>query len=305
MTLIGSPANGTFTTTATAGFTDNGNGTATLDPSMMPIGGPYDVTYTFTDANGCSNSVTQQVTISQVLVVNFGGLDSVYCEDAGIIQLTGSPANSNGTFTINTTSGLTDNGNGTATLDISLIPTGQTFTITYSYIDNTTGQSGSQSHNFIVYANPVVNFTGLQTTFCANDSVDMFNVTPLGGTMTASPNATGAITFNGSTYTFDPSVYPLGSTVTLTYTTTVNGCTGSSSQTVVIHPLPVATISGLSSAYCADAPAFTITGNPNSNSPAGSFTTTLSTGFTDNGNCLLYTSPSPRDATLSRMPSSA
>ena len=31
-------------------------------------------------------------------------------------------------------------------------------------------------------------------------------------------------------------------------------------------------------------------------------------GFTKNavvGNCLLYTSPSPRDATLSRMPSSA
>ena len=28
-------------------------------------------------------------------------------------------------------------------------------------------------------------------------------------------------------------------------------------------------------------------------------------GFTHNTNCLLYTSPSPRDATLSRMPSSA
>ena len=40
--------------------------------------------------------------------------------------------------------------------------------------------------------------------------------------------------------------------------------------------------------------------NPASNSLSGNFTVLSSTNF-----CLLYTSPSPRDATLSRMPSSA
>ena len=33
--------------------------------------------------------------------------------------------------------------------------------------------------------------------------------------------------------------------------------------------------------------------------------TTVTVPWTPNNNCLLYTSPSPRDATLSRMPSSA
>ena len=37
----------------------------------------------------------------------------------------------------------------------------------------------------------------------------------------------------------------------------------------------------------------------------GGFATTAITALTAQNTCLLYTSPSPRDATLSRMPSSA
>ena len=47
--------------------------------------------------------------------------------------------------------------------------------------------------------------------------------------------------------------------------------------------------------------------NPNSKTWSVVSTTSVATGnaVTHNGICLLYTSPSPRDATLSRMPSSA
>ena len=38
---------------------------------------------------------------------------------------------------------------------------------------------------------------------------------------------------------------------------------------------------------------------------ADTHTTTIADGATDPGSCLLYTSPSPRDGLLSRMPSSA
>ncbi|MBV6441022.1 MAG: hypothetical protein EPGJADBJ_02699 [Saprospiraceae bacterium] len=62
MNFTGTPANGVFTTTASAGLTDNGDGTAVLDVSAA-CAGTYDVTYTYTDMMGCSASQTVSVTI--------------------------------------------------------------------------------------------------------------------------------------------------------------------------------------------------------------------------------------------------
>ena len=44
---------------------------------------------------------------------------------------------------------------------------------------------------------------------------------------------------------------------------------------------------------------------PTTNCTTGTATATLTSSIPSGGSCLLYTSPSPRDATLSRMPSSA
>ena len=63
--------------------------------------------------------------------------------------------------------------------------------------------------------------------------------------------------------------------------TDANGCTAESSVNVTANQTPTPTIAG-STTFCQGT------------------STTL-----DPGTCLLYTSPSPRDATLSRMPSSA
>lgn len=70
MNFTGSPlpgvgTMGVFTTTATAGFTDNADGTATLDVSAAGAG-TYTVTYTYTDANDCVNSETVTVNILNV-----------------------------------------------------------------------------------------------------------------------------------------------------------------------------------------------------------------------------------------------
>ncbi len=54
--LTGTPAGGTF-----SGPGMSGN---TFTPATAGVGGPYSITYTYTNANGCTNSNTQQTTVT-------------------------------------------------------------------------------------------------------------------------------------------------------------------------------------------------------------------------------------------------
>src|SRR6185295_2705444 len=56
VTLTGTPGGGTF-----SGPGISGN---TFSPSTAGTGGPYTITYSYTDANGCSNSSSQQTTVT-------------------------------------------------------------------------------------------------------------------------------------------------------------------------------------------------------------------------------------------------
>ena len=55
-TLTGSPAGGTFSGPGISGNTFN--------PSLAGAGGPYNIMYSYTDGNGCSNSSIQQTTVN-------------------------------------------------------------------------------------------------------------------------------------------------------------------------------------------------------------------------------------------------
>jgi len=55
-TLTGSPTGGIF---SGAGITGN-----VFDPAAAGVGGPYNITYSYTDANGCSNTSVQQTTVT-------------------------------------------------------------------------------------------------------------------------------------------------------------------------------------------------------------------------------------------------
>ncbi len=55
-TLTGSPSGGTFTGPGISGNT--------FTPSSAGVGGPYTITYLFTDGNGCSNSSSHQTTVT-------------------------------------------------------------------------------------------------------------------------------------------------------------------------------------------------------------------------------------------------
>jgi len=66
VTLTGSPAGGTFSGTGISGNT--------FDPSVAGVGGPHTITYTYTNENGCTNSSTQQVTVTSSQSVGWGNL---------------------------------------------------------------------------------------------------------------------------------------------------------------------------------------------------------------------------------------
>ena len=161
----------------------------------------------------------------------------------------------------------------------------------------------------VVNALPTVTIAP-QGPFCIDDAGVTLTGSPVGGTF----SGTGV---SGTTFT--PSTAGAG-THTVTYEfTDGNGCTNSATTDIVVNPLPVVTIAP-QGPFCIDESGVTLTGSPVGGtfsgagvsgttftpSTAGAGTHTVTYEFSDgNGCCLLYTSPSPRDRTRSRMPSSA
>ena len=152
------------------------------------------------------------------IATSISGLNSSYLNTANPFTITGNTPIVGSIFTSTLPSGLTDNGDGTAIIDLTGVPAG-IYEITYSVTSATTNCTSMVTVSFEVLDSPGVIFTGMDTTYCQSDNLLL-----------------------------------------------------------------------------------SLTGFPTDSN--GVFSTT-GAGLTDNGNCLLYTSPSPRDATLSRMPSSA
>jgi len=69
--------NGTF---EGPGITDLGNNSAQFDPGAAGVGGPYSITYTYTDAGGCSNSISRLVTVRSLPIQFPVGGGGAYCE---------------------------------------------------------------------------------------------------------------------------------------------------------------------------------------------------------------------------------
>ena len=135
VTLTGIPAGGTF---VGPGITGN-----VFNPATAGVGGPYTISYTYTNANGCTNTATQNVTVNNLPAVNFSGLVTSYCATEAAVTLTGSPTG--GTF-----SGPGISGN---SFDPAIAGAGGPYTITYTYT-NAGGCSNSASQ--IVMVKPSV-----------------------------------------------------------------------------------------------------------------------------------------------------
>jgi hypothetical protein len=155
MNFTATPAGGIFSTTAPSGFTpNNAAGTAVLDVSAAGAG-TYDVTYDYTDGNGCMASQTVSVTVNALPTVTLNDPADV-CIDGSDMNFTATPAG--GTFSTTAPSGFTpNNAAGTAILDVSTAGVG-TYDVTYDYTDGN-GCMASQTVSVTVNALPTIDIS--------------------------------------------------------------------------------------------------------------------------------------------------
>lgn len=221
--LTGSPAGGTF-----SGLGISGN---SFIPPVAGVGTIF-ITYTYTDANGCTDSETQTVDVNGLPTVTFSGLDAAYCEDdATAYPLVGTPAG--GTFS----------GDGISGSNFTpQAATNGTHVVTYTYVDPF-GCSNADDQSVVVNDLPVVTFSGLSPAYCEDASSVALTGSPAGGTFSG-PGIIGN--------SFSPVAAGVGThTVAYAYTDG-NGCSDTYTQQVVVNdvPLPNITPSG-TTAICA------------------------------------------------------
>ena len=230
--LVGVPSGGVF---SGPGVTGN-----TFDPAIAGLG-TFTITYTVTNAQGCSNYHQRIITVNPLPTVSFSGLSSMHCTNEPPVPIFGNP--SGGTFT--------GPGAGAATFSPFVAGPG-THTITYTYND-ALGCSNFQSQVVTVSAPPTVSFVGLPTEYCVNAG-HLTLVGNMGGTNFSGSGVTGNL--------FDPTIPGPGYTaITYTYTDPVTGCTNSVNATILVRPATAVGITGSTNA-CINGPSINLSGSP-------------------------------------------
>ncbi len=230
----GSPSGGTYSGTGVSG----GN----FNPATAGVGS-HIITYTYTDANTCTDSASQTQVVDSLPTVTFSTIPDV-CANAASFTLTqGSPLG--GTY-----SGIGVSG---STFDPAVSGTG-TFTLTYSFTDGN-GCSNSANQNVTVDTLPNVTIGTFSDLCFGATPITLSSGSPSGGTYFG----TGV-----SGTTFNPTTAGAGTHI-IGYTfTDGNTCSDSATTTITVDPLPTVTLSSLS-AVCVDASAFALSGG----SPSG------------------------------------
>ncbi len=205
----GTPSGGTWS----GSFIDaSGNFNTNSAPS-----GSYTVTYTYTDANGCTNSANKSVTVNALPFVDAGS-DKSKCDNSGSYPLGGSP-------TGGTWSGSTNLSG--ANFDTNAATSG-TYVLTYTYTDPVTGCTNSDVLNFNVLALPTVS-AGSDFSVCVGGgNKALTSGTPSGGAWSG-PGVSGS--------TFNPVIAGVGTSV-LTYTYSDGTCSNSSNVNVTVLSSP-------------------------------------------------------------------
>ncbi|MEO7082278.1 MAG: PKD domain-containing protein, partial [Flavobacteriales bacterium] len=202
-------------------FPDTYPGTWSGDPNVTANGyftpstqGTFQLTYTVISPQGCPNTDVIQVTVNPPSTPASAGPDTLLCQNAGAIQLFGTPAG------------------GTWSGDISLgglfnpAITG-TFTVTY-FVGTGSCSSTDQAIVTVVPA-PTVN-PGQDQQVCIDAPAITLSATPVGGSWSGA-----GISGNQ----FDPQAAGAGQHA-LSYTyADPNGCSATGIRTIRVNPLPV------------------------------------------------------------------
>jgi uncharacterized repeat protein (TIGR01451 family) len=236
----GLPAGGTYSGPGVYGTTFN--------PALAGAG-THTLTYSYTDlTTGCTNSAINMIVVNPLPNVTFAGKLETQCSSStALLLLTGSPAG--GTY-----SGAGVSGN---IFNASVAGLG-VHVITYTYTDPLTGCTNFATNEVTVVPGPTVTWTAQLLDQCANATNYILpSGTPTGGVFSG-PGVTGNV-FNASLV--GPGTY----TLTYSFTYTTNGCSGSTSNTIVVNPLPTLTWNNVLTNQCITSTSYTLTGG----SPAG------------------------------------
>ncbi len=222
------------------GITDLGDGTALFNPAAAGIGGPYTITYVYTDPNGCTNATSQTTNVIALPDVYFTGLASAYCVNNPDVQLVGYPAG--GVFSGH---GVTGNVFSPAAAGV-----GGPYTITYSY---TSGSFCTNSYSLDVTVLPLPQVCELigGDTCCIGCSVTAL-------LMCSEQGVSYQLVRNGNLFVGAPKMGTglalsweifLGGNYTVIATNLSTGCTVQMNGTVVVTiiPQPSAVITGTTS----------------------------------------------------------
>jgi gliding motility-associated-like protein len=235
----GDPA--TNLTAGTPGGTWSGTGitnasAGTFDPGTAGAG-THTITYSVTDANGCTSSSTATITVNpgpDATITAAGPL----CTTDGAITL--SAVDPGGTW-----SGTGITNASTGTFDPATAGAG-THTITYTIPGSC---SDTDTETITVTATPAAPVSSSPLTYCAGDPVAPLTAAGSGGTMTWYSDA-GLTTVAGTGSPFNS-----GATASVSYwvTETNGGCEGPATQVnIIINPTPAASQGTVINAGCND-----------------------------------------------------
>jgi gliding motility-associated-like protein len=227
----------TYAWSGPSSFTSNTN-TASISSAALTNGGVYTLTSTL---NGCTNTTSQTVTVKALPISQINGVNAV-CENAAI-SLTAADAGVGATYAWSGPSSFTSNTN-TANISSAALTNAGVYTLTSTL----NGCTNTTSQTVTVKALPVAQINGVNTV-CENAAISL---TATDAGVGATYAWSGPSSFTSNTASASISSAALTNSGVYTLTSTLNGCTNTTTQTVTVKPLPVAQINGVN-AVCENA----------------------------------------------------
>jgi hypothetical protein len=208
-TLSGqAPSGGTFSGTGVSG--------SQFDPSVSGVG-THQITYSYTDANSCTSTISEDIIINSAPNVTTSPLLDICLNGTPLELLNGQPLGGS----------YTGNGVSSGYFYPSLIGVGS-HTITYEVVNNE-GCSNISSTNITVDNVPSLSIPNFSDVCAEGNAFILTGASPSGGNWTGNGIANGL---------FDPSISGVG-THALTYTVTdlVTSCSNNATKTVTVKPI--------------------------------------------------------------------
>jgi len=238
--LSPTPSSGTWTSNGTGQVAGNN-----FNPAASGVGS-YTLTYSLTDANGCSNQDALTMTVNPLpqIFVN----DTVYCNTPGLVLLP----------VVDPSGGSwSGNGVGMGADNIKFDPQtmgGPNFVATYTYTNPQTTCTNTESINIMVIAPDNIN-AGMDRSFCIDDAPFDLNLDaiPVSGGNWTGPGVTGNL--------FDPAAAGVGQHI-VQILTGFGNCAVTDTRILQVNPLPGVS-AGMDDAACVSESSVALNPSPN------------------------------------------